>query len=50
MKEPRMTKKLLMLIDYCQDQYVSSNGEILSDMTAMDFVDLRAMVKALFKD
>lgn len=36
------------MIDYCQDQHESSNGEILSDMTNTDFADIRAMVEAIF--
>ena len=48
MKNPRLTKQLLEMIDYCQFQHESSCGEILSDMTEADFVDIRAMVEAIF--
>jgi len=42
--------KLKLMVDYCQEQFESSNGEVLSDLQLEDFDDVRNMIATVLED
>lgn len=42
--------KLKLMVDYCQEQFENTNGEVLSDLQLEDFDDVREMVTTMLED
>lgn len=42
--------KLKLMVDYCQEQFESSNGEVLSDLKLEDFDDVRNMIATVLEN
>ena len=38
------------MVDYCQEQFENTNGEVLSDLQLEDFDDVREMVTTMLED
>lgn len=45
-----IVEKILMCIDYCKEQNINSNGEILQELTEEDFDEIYNVIRTILED